>query len=98
MGRHRYRRTAVVMSVALLLTACSDDDDEPSAASSTTTTEAAPRQPEVEAATVEGPITVGEPSLPADPRPVDLEGIGYVQEEFFASGTATAYAAEGELP
>jgi hypothetical protein len=55
------------------------------------------RKPRVEPATLEGPIMVGELSPPADPRPPDLEAIGYTQEEFFASGTATAYAADGEL-
>jgi Alpha/beta hydrolase domain len=54
-------------------------------------------KPRVEPATLEGPITVGELSPPADPRPPDLEAIGYTQEEFFASGTATAYTADGEL-
>jgi Alpha/beta hydrolase domain len=55
------------------------------------------RKPRVEPATLEGPITVGELSPPADPRPPDLEAIGYTQEEFFAAGTATTYAADGEL-
>jgi Alpha/beta hydrolase domain len=55
------------------------------------------RKPRVQPATLEGPITIGEPTAPADPRGVDLAANGYVQEEFFASGTATAYAADGEL-
>jgi hypothetical protein len=63
----------------------------------TTTTVAAPRQPAVAAATLEGPITTGVLSPPAAPRPVDLAAIGYVEGEYFASGTATAYAAAGEL-
>ncbi len=58
----------------------------------------APRQPAVAAATLEGPITTGTPSPPASLQPVDpLAAIGYVEEEYFASGTATAYAAAGEL-
>jgi len=40
---------------------------------------------------------VGTLSSPADPRPPDLTAIGYTQEEFFASGSATAYAADGAL-
>ncbi len=40
------------------------------------------RKPAVQRATLEGPITVGQPSPPADPRGVDLSAIGYVQEEF----------------
>jgi hypothetical protein len=55
------------------------------------------RTPHVDAAVLEGPITVGELSPPADPRAVDLAAIGYVQEEFFASGTATAYATDEPL-
>jgi Alpha/beta hydrolase domain len=63
----------------------------------TTTSTPSGRKPRVEPATLEGPVTVGELSPPADPRPPDLEAIGYTQEEFFASGTATAYAADDEL-
>ncbi len=48
-------------------------------------------------AALEGPITVGELSPPADPRPVDFDRSGYLQEEFFASGTAAAYTVEGPL-
>jgi hypothetical protein len=62
-----------------------------------TSTPSTGRKPGVQPATLEGPITVGELSPPADPRPPDLAAIGYTQEEFFASGTATAYAADGEL-
>lgn len=40
----------------------------------------------------EGPITNGRPSLPIDPRAVRLDRAGYVQEEWFVSGTATAFA------
>lgn len=61
----------------------------------TTTTEAEEPRPEVVPATLEGPITEGEISPPADPVAVDLAAIGYVQDEFFASGTATAYASAG---
>ena len=46
-------------------------------------------------ADLEGPITVGEPSPPIDPRPVDLDAIGYVEEEWFASGAAAAYERYG---
>jgi Alpha/beta hydrolase domain len=55
------------------------------------------RKPAVQPATLEGPITTGEIMAPADPRATDLSAIGYVQEEFFASGTATGYAADGDL-
>jgi hypothetical protein len=49
-------------------------------------------------ATLEGPITSGEFNGPADPHPIDLDAVGYVQEEFFAGGTASSYASSGELP
>ena len=98
---------AVVLVAVVLAAACSSDDDEASGEATTeTTTEvttettSAPepaRTPNAEPATLEGPITVGELSPPADPRPVDLAAIGYTQEEFFASGTATAYAAAGDI-
>jgi Alpha/beta hydrolase domain len=68
-----------------------------SSAGTPTSTPSTGRKPGVQPATLEGPITVGELAPPADPRPPDLEAIGYTQEEFFASGTATAYAADGEL-
>ena len=31
-------------------------------------------------------------------RPFDLEAAGYLQEEYAAAGTATSYAAVGDLP
>jgi hypothetical protein len=62
-----------------------------------TTSTTGPRRPAIGAATLEGPITTGALSPPAAPRPVDLAAIGYVEEEYFASGTATAYAAAGEI-
>ena len=55
------------------------------------------RMPTADPATLEGPVTVGQPSYPADPRPVDLAAAGYEESEWFASGTASAYAADGEL-
>ena len=45
---------------------------------------------------VTGPIPVTETSYPYladdhDPKPLDLQKLGYVEEEFFVSGTATIY-------
>lgn len=95
------RRGGALLLALSLVAACSSDDDggdEAATGGTTSTTEAfAPRQPEVEPAALEGPITVGELSGPADPRPVDLDAIGYVQEEWFAGGTATRFRGEGEL-
>jgi hypothetical protein len=50
----------------------------------------------VERATLEGPVTVGALSPPAEPRSSDLDAVGYVQEEFFASGMATSFVPDGE--
>jgi hypothetical protein len=55
------------------------------------------RVPTVAAAELEGPVTTGTISLPTDLRAFDVATIGYVQEEWFASGTATAYALVGDL-
>ena len=59
-------------------------------------TKGPPRKPGVPAATLEGPITVGEITTPFDPRNTDLAKLGYVESEWFASGTATRYAQVGE--
>ncbi len=48
-----------------------------------------------QAATIEGPITVGVFHGPADPRPLGLEDLGYVQEEFFAAGVAQGFVPVG---
>lgn len=48
-------------------------------------------RPRVPAANISGPVTTGHISEPASPVPVDLAANGYVEEEYFASGTATAY-------
>jgi hypothetical protein len=45
------------------------------------------------AATLTGPVTTGHIVEPADPQPSDLAANGYVEQEFFASGTASAFKA-----
>ena len=55
------------------------------------------KRPHAIPSTLEGPITVGSISRPLDPRGVDLAAIGYVEEEWFASGDAADYAAVGDL-
>ena len=47
-------------------------------------------------AALEGPITVGEITRPLDPRGTDLAKLGYVESEWFVSGTATRYAQKNE--
>ena len=45
------------------------------------------------AATLTGPITTGHVVEPLSAQPVGLAAQGYVEQEFFASGTATAFRA-----
>lgn len=98
----------MLAAVVLVAGACSTSDDEgraadasPATTNPTATTAPVPaastRQPTVDPATLEGPVTVGKPSFPADPRPVDLVAVRYEESEWFASGTASAFAAEGEI-
>src|SRR4051794_31380292 len=76
-----------VFVLAMTLIGCTSDSSKPKAANSSSSSEPA-RKPNVQPAVLEGPITVGQIAPPADPRAVDLNAIGYTQEEFFASGTA----------
>ena len=46
------------------------------------------------AATLTGPITVGHIVEPLTAHPLELAANGYVEQEFFASGTATAFKAD----
>jgi hypothetical protein len=46
------------------------------------------------AATLTGPVTVGHIVEPLTAQPSDLAANGYVEQEFFASGTATAFKAD----
>lgn len=70
------------------LGACSDSED-----SNRPVTQ--DRIPTVDAALVEGPITTGTISVPTDLREFDIATIGYLQEEWFAEGMATAYVPVG---
>lgn len=49
------------------------------------------------APTVTGPVTGGKRGYPFTSYLGDLEALGYVEEEFFIEGKATAYTAKGEL-
>ncbi len=48
-------------------------------------------------AALSGPVTTGRFIEPASTVPIDLVAHGYVREEFFAAGSATAYSAAGPL-
>jgi hypothetical protein len=89
---------AVAVS-ATLLVGC-DDDSAPAdrVASRGTTrdqTVTTPGRPPVDAdgITITGPIA----GAPQNAARQDLAAVGYLEEEFFVSGTASAYAAVGEL-
>lgn len=54
--------------------------------------------PTVKPAMLAGPVNSGVMTPPTDLRAVDMASVGYVEEEWFASGTATAYDQVGDLP
>jgi hypothetical protein len=88
--------TALVVFVLAAACSSSDGDDAGRSDAPTTPTTVPAREPMVQAATLEGPISAGEISPPFDPRSTDLAELGYVESEWFASGTATRYAQDGE--
>lgn len=63
----------------------------------TSVTGSANQAPTGPAAQLEGPITTGTINEPASTAPYDLRAHGYVEAEFFASGTARSYAPSGPL-
>ncbi|MCO8127605.1 alpha/beta hydrolase domain-containing protein [Acidimicrobiia bacterium EGI L10123] len=95
----RSRRTLLALVAAAALVACSGDDEPASPTTApieaTTTSSASPTTtapdpgPEL---TVTGPVA-GTPQTSAT---AGLEEAGYVEEEFFVSGTAQAFDADGE--
>jgi len=94
-GRGALHVPALIVALTLALLGapgCSDSDNHngPDADG------AAPgRVPNVEAAALDGPVSTGAISLPTDLRAFDVATIGYIEEEWFASGTATAYVPAG---
>lgn len=63
------------------------------AAVSTTTTSTAP----ISDLVITGPITAGSRGGPSTATPFDLEGAGYIEEEFLLSGEAVSYRPDGEF-
>jgi hypothetical protein len=61
-----------------------------------TTTEAIP-QMEIGDVTITGPVSGGKGAVVLGPGGSDLAAVGYVQEEYFVSGTASSFTAEGDL-
>jgi len=92
------RRSAVAMlavlvcTVLLLLGGCGTAQRNSTA--TTRSSRTVPTNPVYAAsATFTGPITTGQVIEPLSANPLDLASNGYVQEEYFASGTAHAFAA-----
>lgn len=109
---HSRPQAALVIALSLLVTAlagCSSDDGGSSSSASTTTSRPATtttpdeapladRFAAVPAAEVEGPITGGKYDLPYLAMPEGWEDqYGYTEQEYFLSGDAKAYAANGTL-
>jgi hypothetical protein len=102
-GDPRWARRVLAVGgvLAILAAGCSDnDDDDMGRGSQSTTTVAStsttPR-PEGPTADVTERITGKNAPFMGEAAPPDLEKVGYVEEEFAAEGTATAYRAEGSL-
>jgi Alpha/beta hydrolase domain len=101
-NRVRVRAISLVVAVGMVLASCSSDDSSgddtaSSEESAATTTTAAPVEQRGEGVTqpeVTGPVEGGQgPFLATEV----IEGTGYVEDEFFFEGEATAYEADGPL-
>ena len=100
-GRARYAALAACAVIAILASACSGDDGTgtadaraSSAAPSSSTTPKRPRGP---AADLSNEITGGNGAFVGEAMPADVKKSGYVEREYVAAGTATAYKANGPL-
>jgi Alpha/beta hydrolase domain len=93
------RRGIVLVAVLVTVAACSGGSDDDDAADDggdqvTETTEV--RGTDVAEPTVTGPVTEGTHDRPWNAMPSDLaDRYGYVEEEYFLEGEATAYAPQG---
>ncbi len=79
--------------VVLVAAACGSNQGSTSGAAQPGTISAPPTATYPAEATLYGPITVGHIVEPLSGLPLDLGAHGYVQQEFFASGKATAFTA-----
>lgn len=96
----------VVLAAVLVTAACSsssapDAGDDASAGTdptTSTTTFTSTFDPDsAGATTVDGPITGGNGRAVVNPPSVDLDALGYTEEEFFVSGTASSYTSPDRL-
>ena len=98
MLRHRMIWTLTALSVMAVACSSGDDDDASAGEGSTEAIETVER-PDGPAAELSGPLTGGEGvMLGAALAGPSLEDAGWVEEEFAATGRATSYRSEGELP
>jgi Alpha/beta hydrolase domain len=92
MNRHTIRTvTALAGLIAAVVLGTGGGSFGPSAAGA-----AAPAPTYQAMATFTGPITTGTVIEPLSANPLNLAANGYVQQEFFAAGTATAFTAKSE--
>ena len=92
MNRHMTRTiTALAGLIATVVLGTGGGSFGPSAAGA-----AAPTSTYQAMATFTGPITVGHVIEPLSANPLNLAANGYVQQEFFAAGVATAFTAKAE--
>ena len=95
------RRGIVLVAVLVTAAACSsggsDDDDAGDDGGDEVTERAEVRGADVAQPTVTGPVTGGTHDQPWNAMPSGLaDRYGYVEEEYFLEGEATAYALQGE--
>ena len=88
--------------VALVAPACSSDGGAGSSATTEPATGATPGRTgpptgDLRRPTVEGPVTGGKGRAAMGAGSFDLAAVGYVEEEFFLSGEAASYTADGDL-
>jgi hypothetical protein len=90
------RYAAVVLVCVLAAAGCSSSKDKSASTTSPPTTVKPAPTSSVTVPTVSGPITGGSPDVPVNAMPTALaKKYGYSEREYFFSGTATAYAADG---
>ena len=92
-NRTTYAMFGLFAVVVVAAAACGSDQGSTSSASPSGTISAPPKATYPAEATLTGPITVGHVVEPLSGLPLDLAADGYVEQEFFASGTATAFTA-----
>jgi hypothetical protein len=105
LGTSAARAAIGAAAILVAVVGCSSDDGDDDGASTTEapsgseeTTTTSTERPDGPAADITVELTGGDGAIVASPRPIEpvLEETGYVQEEYEASGTATAFVPETE--